>query len=147
LRSGIPAKPDHRDSTRSAVIKSVPAKPDHRHPQCGGARRADWLDKTSQLLLPKVNYFQVVFTLPYVLKYLARYMTGGPISDRRIISDAASKVTFWARSKEKATGNQSQPFSLQGREFVRRWAMHILPKGYTRSRSYGGYMERNGTPI
>ena len=35
----------------------------------------------------------------HVLKYLARYMTGGPISDRRIISDENHHVTFWARSK------------------------------------------------
>ncbi len=75
----------------------------------------------------------------HVLKYLARYMTGGPISDRRLISDDGSVVTFWARSKEKSTGNKPQPFPLRGAEFVRRWSMHILPKGYTRSRSYGGY--------
>jgi hypothetical protein len=75
----------------------------------------------------------------HVLKYLVRYVTGGPIADRRIISDEDGQMTFWARSKDKATGNQSQPFPLSGREFVRRWAMHILPKGYTRSRSYGGY--------
>jgi len=31
------------------------------------------------------------------------------------------------------------PFPLKGTEFVRRWTMHILPKGYTRSRAYGGY--------
>jgi len=74
-----------------------------------------------------------------VLKYLARYMTGGPISDRRLISDEEGVVTFWARGKEKAHGNQSEPFWLPGIEFVRRWTMHILPKGYTRSRSYGGY--------
>ena len=30
----------------------------------GGARRADWLEKTRELLLPGVNYFQVIFTLP-----------------------------------------------------------------------------------
>jgi hypothetical protein len=74
-----------------------------------------------------------------VLKYLAGYMTGGPISDRRLISDEDGFVTFWARSKDKARGNRSEPFSLRGTEFVRRWTMHILPKGYTRSRSYGGY--------
>jgi hypothetical protein len=74
-----------------------------------------------------------------VLKYLARYMTGGPISDRRLISDEDGIVTFWARSKDKARGNRSEPFSLRGIEFVRRWTMHILPKGYMRSRSYGGY--------
>jgi hypothetical protein len=46
---------------------------------------------------------------------------------------------FWARGKNKANGNRREPFRLRGPEFVRRWAMHILPKGYTRSRSYGGY--------
>ena len=74
-----------------------------------------------------------------VLKYLARYMTGGPISDGRIIRDENDYVTFWARSQDKAAGNPSRPFELRGKEFVRRWAMHILPKGYTRSRSFGGY--------
>ena len=74
-----------------------------------------------------------------VLKYLARYMTGGPISDRRIIADEQDHVTFWARSKDKAAGNPSRPFPLSGKEFVRRWSMHILPKGYTRSRRFGGY--------
>ena len=74
-----------------------------------------------------------------VLKYLARYLTGGPISDGRIISDEDGRVTFWARSKDKAKGNPSRPFPLPGKEFVRRWAMHILPKGYTRCRHFGGY--------
>ena len=74
-----------------------------------------------------------------VLKYLARYLTGGPISDRRIIRDENGRVTFWARSKNKAAGNPSRPFELPGKEFVRRWCMHILPKGYTRSRCFGGY--------
>lgn len=74
-----------------------------------------------------------------VLKYLARYLTGGPISDRRIVSDEEGRVTFWARSKDKARGNPSRRFPLSGPEFVRRWSMHILPKGYTRSRHFGGY--------
>ncbi len=80
----------------------------------------------------------------HVLKYLARYLTGGPISDRRIICDKDGRVTFWARGKEKAKGkkNRSRPFSLRGKEFVRRWAMHILPKGYTCSRQFGGYQGR-----
>jgi hypothetical protein len=37
---------------------------DRHCPLCGGGRRADWLDKTSELLLTKIDYFQVVFTLP-----------------------------------------------------------------------------------
>jgi len=75
----------------------------------------------------------------HVLKYLTRYLSGGPIQDGRIISDDGKRVTFWARSKNKRRGNLPRPFELRGIEFVRRWAMHILPKGFIRARRYGGY--------
>lgn len=75
----------------------------------------------------------------HVLQYLARYLTGGPLSDARLISDESGWVQFYARSKDKRAGNPSLPFRLRGYELVRRWAMHILPKGFTRSRRYGGY--------
>lgn len=84
-----------------------------------------------------------------VLKYLARYLTGGPISDRRLIAVDEEEVTFWARPKKspkqyakerKAKGlNRAEPFSLSGREFVYRWSQHILPKHFVRTRAYGGY--------
>lgn len=78
-----------------------------------------------------------------VLKYLARYLTGGPIADSRILRNENGKVTFWARSKNKSKRckkpKRPRPFTLPGKEFVRRWAMHILPKGYIRSRHFGGY--------
>lgn len=73
------------------------------------------------------------------LKYLTRYMTGGPISDRRMVSDKNGRVTWLARSKDKRAGNPQVPVEVSGHEFVRRWAMHILPKGFTKSRYYGGY--------
>ena len=44
---------------------------DRHCPQCAGAKRADWLDSTSQLLLPGITYFQVVFTIPDKLSALA----------------------------------------------------------------------------
>ena len=72
-----------------------------------------------------------------VAKYLARYMTGGPISDSRIISHDGQEVWFQARSRDKR--NESRPFRLGGRQFVLRWSQHILPKGFTKCRSYGGY--------
>ncbi len=43
---------------------------DRHCPQCAGARRASWLASTAKLLLPKINYFQVVFTLPDYLSGL-----------------------------------------------------------------------------
>jgi hypothetical protein len=79
----------------------------------------------------------------HMVKYLARYLTGGPISDGRLISHEQGEVTFWARSKNKQTGNQPRPFTLPGVEFVRRWSMHILPKGFTKTRAYGGFSCRH----
>jgi hypothetical protein len=75
----------------------------------------------------------------HLSKYLARYLSGGPISNRRLISYDDGVVTFWARSKNKRKGNRSQPFPLSGSEFVRRWSLHILPQGFTKSRRYGGF--------
>jgi hypothetical protein len=74
-----------------------------------------------------------------VLKYLARYLTGGPISDHRLIAHQADRVTFWARGPDKGTGNESVPYTLHGVEFTRRWSLHILPKGFVRSRCFGGF--------
>jgi hypothetical protein len=75
-----------------------------------------------------------------VLKYLARYMTGGPISDRRLIRHENGSVTFSARMGTQQGGsNETEQVPLSGVEFVRRWALHILPKGYTKTRRFGGY--------
>jgi hypothetical protein len=74
-----------------------------------------------------------------VLKYLARYLTGGPISDRRLIDHQDGEVTFWARSKDKSKRNPPEPYTLPGVEFTRRWSLHILPKGFVKSRCFGGY--------
>jgi len=74
-----------------------------------------------------------------VLKYLTRYMTGGPISDARIVGQSQDQVTFVARSKDKSQGHPPVEHTIPGVEFVRRWSLHILPKGFTRCRRYGGY--------
>lgn len=105
---------------------------------------AEWLDRAAA---PAWN----VFIEPppknsqpaQMVKYLARYLTGGPISDRRLISHEQGQVTFWARGKNKQTGNRPRPFSLPAVEFVRRWTMHVLPKGFTKTRCYGGFSCRH----
>jgi len=79
----------------------------------------------------------------HVLKYLARYLTGGPISDRRLIDHQDGKITFWARGHDKKSGNQREPCTLRGAEFTRRWALHILPKGFVKSRCFGGFSCRH----
>jgi len=70
---------------------------------------------------------------------LARYLTGGPISDRRLIDHQDGKITFWARGHDKKSGNQREPCTLRGTEFTRRWALHILPQGFVKSRCFGGF--------
>ena len=80
-----------------------------------------------------------------VLKYLARYMTGGPISDQRLVSCENGIVTFKARPGDKQKSKQQIDVEQSGVEFVRNWTLHILPKGFTKSRGYGGYSSRNRT--
>ena len=45
-----------------------------------------------------------------------------------------------ARKGDKAGGSDEQvPITLPGVEFLRRWSMHIQPKGMVTSRRYGGF--------
>jgi hypothetical protein len=79
-----------------------------------------------------------------VMKYLARYLTGGPISDHRLISADAKSVTFWAREGATTGGDSKQiPVTLSRVEFTRRWCLHILPDGFTKSRCFGGWHNRS----
>lgn len=75
-----------------------------------------------------------------MLKYLTRYLTGGPISDRRIVGEKDGRIYFMARSKRKGEGQVET--SLSRVEFVRQWSIHILPKEYTKSRFYGEWSGR-----
>ena len=81
----------------------------------------------------------------HVLKYLARYLTGGPISDRRLIDMDESRVTFLARNPNKSSPQGQIPISLTGIEFTRRWSLHILPKHFTKTRYFGGYSSNQRT--
>nr|WP_286178470.1 transposase [Rhodopirellula sp. JC639] len=76
----------------------------------------------------------------HVVRYLTRYLTGGPISDYRIIAADDHEVTFWAREGRTTGGESIQvPFTLSTPEFVRRWCLHILPKELTKTRQFGGW--------
>lgn len=89
----------------------------------------------------------------HVLKYLARYLTGGPIADHRLVRCDHDVVTFQARSRDKTKQRNKKKqrihqrpqveVPLSGAEFTRRWTLHILPKGFTRTRCYGGYSNTN----
>ena len=75
-----------------------------------------------------------------LVRYLTRYLTGGPISDSRIVEADQQHVTFMAREGGKTGGERTQvPVTLPTREFVRRWCLHIQPDQLTKSRYYGGW--------
>ena len=79
-----------------------------------------------------------------VVKYLARYLTGGPISDRRITEHNGRHVTFTARKGDTHGGSDdTEEVSLPVVEFIRRWCLHILPSGFSRSRRVGGWSPRH----
>ena len=70
-----------------------------------------------------------------VLKYLAQYTHRAAISNARLVRLHDGQVTFtW---KDYANGCQRRHMSLDGLEFVRRFALHLLPKGLVRIRQYG----------
>lgn len=70
-----------------------------------------------------------------VLKYLARYTLRVDISNKRIISFKNDKVTF--SYKDYKDGAKRKPHTLSSTEFVRRFLLHTLPKGFTRIRYFG----------
>ncbi len=75
-----------------------------------------------------------------VVKYLARYLTGGPVSDYRVVAYDGSDVTFTARTGSTHGGSDDiEEVELTAVEFVRRWCLHVLPKGFTKSRRFGGW--------
>ena len=80
-----------------------------------------------------------------ILNYIGRYVTGGPISDWRIVSNEHGIVKFMARSLDRAPGEKPEqvPIEVSGVKFVRRWIQHILPKGFFRSRHYGNHANSN----
>jgi len=70
-----------------------------------------------------------------VLKYLARYTHRIAISNRRLISMDDRNVTF--RWKDYAHHNRPRTMTLDGREFLRRFLMHAVPRGFMRIRHFG----------
>lgn len=79
-------------------------------------------------------------TADQVVRYLTRYLTGGPISDSRIVAADANHVTFMAREGNRVGGERRQvPVTLPTLEFVRRWCDHIQPDQLTKTRYFGGW--------
>jgi hypothetical protein len=76
----------------------------------------------------------------HVLHYLARYTHRVAISNHRLIGMEDGKVTF--RWKDYAHGAKKRKMTLAAEEFIRRFLLHVLPKGLVRIRHYGWMANR-----
>ena len=71
----------------------------------------------------------------YALQYLGRYTHRVAISNHRLVSFADGQVTF--RWRDSAHHNEQKLMTLSLDEFLRRFLLHLLPKGFVRIRNFG----------
>jgi len=85
---------------------------------------------------PWVVYAKRPFFGPrQVIEYLGRYTHKIAISNQRITGVTPDSVTFSV--KDYRRGGKKASCTLSHHEFIRRFAQHILPKGFVRIRHFG----------
>lgn len=114
-----------RKRLRCAGPASVLAEPKQFHQLLHRLHRQDW-----------VVYAKPALGGPEkVLRYLGRYTHRIAISNHRLLAFDGQRVTF--RWKDYAHGGKQRKMTLDGTEFLRRFFLHVLPKGFVRIRHFG----------
>jgi hypothetical protein len=72
-----------------------------------------------------------------VLAYLARYTHRVAIANRRLIAFDGSHVTFRYKDYRRDGAERQRVMTLEADEFIRRFLLHVLPRGFHRIRHYG----------
>jgi hypothetical protein len=72
-----------------------------------------------------------------VLAYLARYTHRVAISNRRLIAMDEAGITFRYKDYRRDGAERYQTMTLTPTEFIRRFLLHVLPRGFHRIRHYG----------
>ena len=72
-----------------------------------------------------------------VLAYLSRYTHRVAISNGRLVSFDQSGVTFRYKDYRRDGSDRQQIMTLATTEFIRRFLLHVLPRGFHRIRHYG----------
>jgi len=78
-----------------------------------------------------------------ILKYLSRYTHRIAISNRRLLSIEQGEVSF--SYKDYQDDCKEKTLTLKASEFIRRFLLHVLPKGYVRIRHFGLLAGRHRT--
>jgi hypothetical protein len=94
-------------------------------------------------LAPARNKQWVVYAKPpfsgpeAVLAYLSRYTHRVAISNRRLIAFDETGVTFRYKDYLRDGPERQRVLTLAPHEFIRRFLLHVLPRGFHRIRHYG----------
>src|SRR5438876_7789454 len=91
-----------------------------------------------------VVYCKAPFAGPkQVLRYLSRYTHRVAISNRRLIAADGNAIAFrWKDYRSNGPGRW-KTMRLHPHEFIRRFLLHVLPKGFHRIRHYGLFASAN----
>jgi len=76
----------------------------------------------------------------HVLNYLARYTHRVAISNHRLVAFQNDRVSF--RWRDYAHGGKKKVMTVSADEFLRRFLLHVLPKGLVRIRHFGLFANR-----
>ena len=84
-----------------------------------------------------------------VLIYLARYLRGGPIANRRLLSWAGQQVVFGYTERAKGSGGQAtrRTMRLSLEQFLGRWQLHVPPRHAVLVRCWGLYGHTQGEAL
>ena len=72
-----------------------------------------------------------------VLAYLSRYTHRIAISNRRLLAFDEASVIFRYKDYRRDGADRHQAMTLAAGEFIRRFLIHVLPRGFHRIRHYG----------
>jgi predicted Zn-ribbon and HTH transcriptional regulator len=91
---------------------------------------------------PWIVYAKKPFGSPvHVLDYLGRYTHRVALSNDRIVSTCNRDVTFSYRDRKNQ--NRKKTMTLDAHEFIRRFLLHVIPKGFVRVRHFGFLANRS----
>ena len=110
---------------------------------CFHGRASDFADK--QIFVQMINalkdkqwitYSKQPFGGPeHVLEYLGRYTHRVAITNNRILSIEGGEVTF--NYCDRSDENKIKTSTIKAKEFIRRYLLHVLPRGFMKIRYFG----------
>lgn len=111
-----------------------------------GLLQTEGIDVDKQIKQAGFKSWKVYAKSPFgsvasVVEYLGRYTHKVAITKHRILCISEHSVTF--KYKDYADGSKQKTQSLSIAEFLRRFELHFLPRGYVKIRHYG-FLQNHG---